>query len=162
MRTLVVSLAALALLTPQVVAATPAAAAAPAIKFGRFQADAPGNDRYPSASSLNTEYIVITNTTSRAINIGRYQVTDRGTKHRFVVPAGFTLGPRKSVVLHSGKGRNSAGHLYWGQSVSGAKPISRNGFVWNNSGDTATLINASGKVLVRCTYTRNSRGWVNC
>lgn len=161
-RKLIAPALALTVATPLTFATTSAEAAAPAVKFARFQADAPGNDNSPTNASLNTEYIVITNTTSKTVTIGGYRVSDNGSKHVFRVPAGFKLGAKKSVTLRSGKGTNTSTNLYWGQSVRGAKPVARNGFVWNNSGDTATLRNASGAVLHVCKYTKNKAGYKSC
>lgn len=139
----------------------PAAQAAHAVKFSRWVVDLPGNDKV-TAANLNKEYITLTNTTAKTITIGGYRVSDRGSKHVYVIPKGFKLGAKKSVVIRSGQGKNSSTTLYWGQAVKGLKPVSRNSFVWNNSGETATLRNAAGKAVHVCTYKKNKSGSTSC
>jgi hypothetical protein len=46
----------------------------------------------------------------------------------------FRLRPGSSVRLHTGKGRNTRRNLYWGSSW----------YIWNNTGDKATLKNRPG------------------
>lgn len=157
----------LALLSTAASLATPvtADAAAPAIKLAGWQADYRGTsvaDTPVTQGKLNGEYITLTNTTTRAITIGGYRVLDNGSKHVYVVPRGFTLGAKKSVVIRTGQGSNTSSTLYWGQAVRGLKPASRNSFVWNNSGDKATLKNAAGVTVHTCTYTRTAPGFKAC
>lgn len=102
--------------------------------------DARGNDNY--RQNINDEYIVFKNNTSKPIRMGGWKVNDRGGLHVYRFPQAFKLGAGKKVALHTGKGRNGAGHLYWGQS----------GAVWNNDGDTVTLRSVNGVVVVR-------KGW---
>lgn len=140
-------------------------AAAPSIKLAAWQADYQGTsvaDTPVTQAKLNGEYITLTNTTTRAIAIGGYRVSDDGAKHVYVVPRGFTLGAKKSVVIRSGQGRNTSSNLYWGQAVRGLKPASRNSFVWNNSSDKATLKNAAGVTVHTCAYTRTKSGFKAC
>lgn len=140
-------------------------AASPAIKFAGWQADYQGTavaDTPVTQAKLNGEYITVTNTTTKAINIGGYRVQDDGAKHVYVIPKGFTLGAKKSVVIRSGQGRNTSTTLYWGQAVRGLKPASRNNFVWNNSGDTATLKNTTGATIHTCKYARTKSGYKAC
>jgi hypothetical protein len=43
--------------------------------------------------------------------------------------------------------------VYWGSG----------NYIWNNTGDTATLRNASGKTLDTCSWTyKSGRAWVGC
>lgn len=138
-----------------------ATAAAPAIKFATWRVDLPGTDRV-TAANLNAEYITLTNTTTKARNIGGYRVSDAGSKHTFIVPKGFVLGAKKTVTLRSGKGARNATNLYFGQAVGGVRPVSRNGFVWNNGKETATLRSAAGSVVHTCSYTRTKAGLKHC
>ena len=55
---------------------------------------------------------------------------------------GFTIQPDTTVTIHTGPGKNRALNLYWGQG----------GYIWNNTGDKATLKNASAKVVDTCAY----------
>jgi hypothetical protein len=59
---------------------------------------------------------------------------EAATPHTYRFPAGYTLAPGASVPIRSG-GPAGAGELPW---------TNRN--VWNNDGDTATLVNAGGAV----------------
>lgn len=142
--------AALAVAVPT---AMPASAATPPLKFGTFVADPRGNDLPVSKTKLNTEYIVVTNTTRKTISLTGHKVYDYGRKFTYAFPRGYAIGAKKSVVLHTGSGRNTAAHVYWGQTRT---------YVWNNTGDTATLINAKGTKLTACTYKKVSTGLKAC
>lgn len=158
---LIATLAAAAILTP----ASAASAATPAVKFTGWQADYAGTktaDTPTTNAKLNGEWITLTNTTSRAITIGGYRVSDNGGIHTYVIPAKFSLGAKKSVRLHTGIGRNTSTDLYWGQTVSGRKPARLNAFIWNNSADTATLKSNTGQTLHTCVYKRTASGYKAC
>ena len=49
-------------------------------------------------------------------------------------------------------GANTQTDRYWGKSW----------YVWNNTGDTATLRDTTGHLLDQCTYTGKSQGYVFC
>jgi hypothetical protein len=46
------------------------------------------------------------------------------------------------VKIHTGLGTNTQTNRYWGRSW----------YVWNNTGDRATLKNRAGTVIDRCSY----------
>ena len=46
------------------------------------------------------------------------------------------------VRIHTGKGTNSQTNRYWGQGW----------YVWNNTGDRATLKDNNGNLIDRCSY----------
>jgi hypothetical protein len=54
----------------------------------------------------------------------------------------FNLPAGSTVKIHTGSGSDTGHDLYWRSS----------GYIWNNSGDTATLRNAGGSVVDRCSY----------
>ncbi len=89
--------------------------------------------------TTNSEYVVRKNITGQVARMGGFRVFDAGRIHTYPFQRDFRLGPNKSVTLHTGKGRNGGGHIYWGRSSA----------VWNNTGDTTTLIDRRGRVLDR-------------
>lgn len=153
-RALLVPICAAALVAPAAISA-PSHAATPPLKFGRWVVDLPGTDK-ATAANLNKEYIVITNTTTKAIGLRGYRVRDYKAKHTYTFGA-FTLGAKKSVTLHTGTGKNNATNVYWKQK----------NFVWNNDGDTAQLLNPKSKTVASCKYvkrgsTSKTGGSKNC
>ncbi|WP_151523650.1 lamin tail domain-containing protein [Serinicoccus kebangsaanensis] len=131
----------------------PSVEAASALRFTTFVADPSGKDNRTNAH-INREKITIKNTGRSTINLSGYTVRDK-QNHRFTFPKNLTLKPGKAVVLHTGKGRNAAGHVYWGQG----------NYVWNNTpGDTATLRNSRGSVQDTCTFTasKHRSGTTTC
>ena len=128
--------------------ALPADAASP-IRFGRIQYDSPGTDTHTSAS-LNGEYFTVTNTGSVTQNIKGFTVRD--PKNHVYTFTSFNLGAHKSVRVHTGKGTNTATNRYWGQGS----------MVWNNTGDTATMKNASGVKIESCAWKKDAPGYTNC
>lgn len=137
----------LAVPTLGLLSATPAASAtAPPVRYGLALFNPPGNDLPISNAKLNAEYVTVVNA-SKATQ----QLTGRAVKdsygHRFVFPA-FSLKPAKSVRLRTGQGKNTATDLYWGQTET---------YIWNNDGDTATLLNAKGRPVDTCSWTKKTR-----
>jgi hypothetical protein len=131
-------------------APTGATAAGSAIQFGKIYYDSPGSDTGGS-TSLNAEWVRITNHASSSRGLGGWKLKD-AQNHVFTFPAGFRLAAGATVKVHSGKGSNSGTNRYWGQSW----------YVWNNSGDKATLKNASGTVVDTCAWTRIGVGYKTC
>jgi hypothetical protein len=136
-----------ALLAP-VLVATPASAAS-AVMIGKTQYDSPGSDNR-SAASLNAEYVTLKNVTRTAKALRGWTLRD-AQNHVYTLPA-FTLGAGKSVIIHTGKGTNSAAHLYWKQT----------NYVWNNGGDKATLKTPAGAVADSCAWTATGKGVTAC
>lgn len=132
-----------------VVLGAPQANAASSIQFRRIQYDSPGTDNRTNAS-LNAEYVVLKNVTTRNISIKDWTVRDAANHvYKF---GSFTLGAGKSVTLHTGRGTNSATHRYWGSG----------NYIWNNTGDTATLKTPSGTTAYTCKWTSAGSGYKNC
>jgi hypothetical protein len=137
-------------LFPLVVAATVLAVgavqtpalAAPVVSFSRIYVDSPGRDTRTNAS-LNAEWVRLTNNTSRGIQLRGWTVRDVA-RHVYTFST-YTLGARKSVYIHTGRGTNGrpdAGHRFW-QSGN---------YIWNNTGDTAILRNAAGTQIDSCSW----------
>src|SRR6266508_857725 len=127
-----------------------AATAAPgAIRITKIYYDSPGSD-FGSNTSLNAEWIRLKNTGSRARYLTGWRIRDAaGHVYKFGT---FRLRAGYSVKVHTGSGSNTATNRYWGSS----------GYIWNNDKDTATLKNASGVVIDRCSYNSTAVDYKVC
>jgi len=129
--------------------ATANAAHQKGLHIGLVQFDSPGKDT-GSNTSLNAEWVNIHNATSKPIQLKGYQVKDKAG-HVYTFPS-YTVGAGKNVKLHTGKGTNGKGHVYWGRAA----------YVWNNTGDTATLLSPSGAKKDSCSWKKTANGKKNC
>ncbi|WP_284010351.1 lamin tail domain-containing protein [Haloarcula pelagica] len=98
--------------------------------------DAPGNDN----ENLNAESVTLTNRGDEALSLAGWTVSD-DADHRYTF-GDLTLTPGASVTLHTGSGTDTDSDVYWG----------REGAVWNNGGDTVTVRDAGGTVVVERSY----------
>lgn len=130
--------------------AAPAQAATPAIEITKVYYDSPGVDRRTNAS-LNAEYVKLTNRRARTINLKNWTLRDKAN-HVYKFSGDFKLGKGKSVIIRTGKGKNTASTRYWGSG----------NYIWNNTGDTAYLRNASGKQIDKCSWKKKGKGYTNC
>ena len=105
--------------------------------------DSPGSDDGSNASR-DAEWVQLNNPTSSGKAIGGWTLRD-ASSHVFVFPS-YTLAAGHSVKVHTGTGTDTSTDLYWG---SGS-------YIWNNTGDTATLTNSSGGTVDTCSYTSSS------
>ncbi|OFE18015.1 hypothetical protein BA895_12760 [Humibacillus sp. DSM 29435] len=134
---------------PLTFAASSEAATTPAVKISYVYFDSPGSDK-GSNTSLNAEYVRITNTTGTARNLKGFTLRDR-SNHVYTFPT-FTLKARATVTVHSGKGTATSAHRYYNTS----------GYVWNNTGDTAYLRDSRGVNVHTCTWTTSKTGTKTC
>jgi hypothetical protein len=82
------------------------------------------------------EIMVVENAGTSAQDMIGWKVEDRGSKNTFSFPAGFSLEAGASVELVSGASGDDTGEtIYWNK-----------GPVWNNDGDTGSLIDSSGQL----------------
>ena len=82
------------------------------------------------------EVMVVENSGTSAQDMTGWKVEDRGPKYTFNFPAGFSLEAGASVELVSGTSGDDTGEtIYWNKRL-----------VWNNDGDTASLIDSSGQL----------------
>jgi hypothetical protein len=102
------------------------------VSFSSMQCDAPGSD---SASNVSEEWVEIVNT-GGALDLSGWSVHDEGPNYTYSFPSGLTLPAGGRVRIHTGSGANTATDVYWGRSQH----------VWNNTGDSASLVNAGGVV----------------
>lgn len=98
--------------------------------------DAAGNDN--DTANKNDEYFDLTNEGAAAISMSGWKVEDEGANHTYSFPGSYVLGAGATVRIHTGCGTNDAEHLYWCEGGSA---------VWNNDGDTVTLIDPDGSVV---------------
>ena len=125
-----------ALLVP--ISAGPAQAASP-ITISGVQYDSPGSD-LGGNRSLNAEWVRITNRGSRATALTGWTLRDRANHvYRFGT---FKLGAGKSVVIHTGRGTNTAANRYRRSDW----------YIWNNDGDRAVLKNTAGTTVSTRTW----------
>lgn len=115
-------------------------AASAQIKIGFVYYDSPGSDT-GSNSSLNPEYVKIKNTGTRARVLTGWRLHDQ-SHHR------YTFG---TFTLCGGCHVNTA-NRFWGQS----------NYVWNNTGDKATLVRAGGRVVDICKWGSSGSGFKKC
>jgi tetratricopeptide (TPR) repeat protein len=88
----------------------------------------------PAGRDYTGEFVLIKNTATTSVDLTRWTLRDAGGKHKFVFPP-FLLGATDLVRLWTRRGINDRANLYWDST----------GAIWNNSGDTAILQDASGK-----------------
>jgi len=113
--------------------------------------NSPGPDD-GSNSSLNHEWVQLHNTSGSRIKLTGWTLRDRcGCGHVYKFGT-YTIKAHGYVKIHTGRGTNTQTDRYWGRSW----------YVWNNTGDRATLKNRSGTVIDRCSYTGTSRGYKIC
>jgi hypothetical protein len=110
------------------------------VRITKTQFKAKGNGK----KNLNTEWVEIT---GYNVDMTGFKLQDKGNKHTFKFPNGFSIyGP---VKIFTGKGKNTNTKLYWNNK----RPI------WNDDGDVATLRDKRGKsvsqVMSEPTYSFN-------
>lgn len=88
-----------------------------------------------TALDCQAETVVVTNAGPVPADLTGWSLHDAGAIHTYRFPAGYTLGVGASVTIRSG-GPAGPNEIGWtGQNV------------WNNTGDTASLLNAAGTVV---------------
>ncbi|MET8164011.1 lamin tail domain-containing protein [Streptomyces sp. NPDC005329] len=114
----------------------------PEVRISAVQYDAPGRDDR-SRSSLNKEWVELTNTTRHTINLDGWTLKNEdGRTYTF---HHYRLEGRSTVRVHTGEGRDSRRDLFQ----------DRNKEVWDNRSDTATLRNDHGRFVDDESWGRN-------
>ncbi|MDK1473008.1 lamin tail domain-containing protein [Streptomyces sp. 549] len=125
------------------------AQAAGSVHLYKIYYDSPGADRGGN-TSLNAEYVEIRNTTGKAVSLKGWTIKDRtGYTYTFGT---YSLGASKTVKVRTGQGSDTAANRYW----------NRKWYVWNNTGDTATLRKATGTKVDTCDYGKRSSPYIMC
>ena len=89
-----------------------------------------------TALDLYAEVVTVTNSGPGAVNLTGWTITDEGARNTYTFPV-YILDAGAGVTVHTDAGNEIASDLYWGRSSP----------VWNNDGDTATLMDANGTVV---------------
>ncbi|KAB1986009.1 lamin tail domain-containing protein [Streptomyces triticiradicis] len=114
------------------------------VAISRVQADAPGFDDR-SARSLNAEWVEITNSGRRGIDLDGWTLSDRqGNRYTF---NHYRLAGRSTVRVHTGYGRDTSRDLYQ----------DRRNEVWDNHSDRATLRTERGRFVDSVSWGRHHR-----
>ncbi len=95
------------------------------------------------AADLNGETVTIRNDGLATVDITRWTLSDAGGKNVFLFPS-LILPPGGVVVVHSGRGSPMATDLFFNKNTG----------IWNDTGDTATLRDASGAAISVYTYAK--------
>jgi hypothetical protein len=130
-------------------ATAPPAGAAASIAIVKVQYDASGYPDTADNSSVNGEYVVLRNvgTTTRCLT----KWTLRDVAGHVYTFGSYCMAPGVTAYVHSGKGSDTATHLFWGSGWH----------IWNNTGDTAYLRTTLGP-MDYCRWTSRGDGYVLC
>lgn len=128
--------------------------ASPAVTANRMQIhevyyNSPGPDTGSNAS-LNAEWVQLHNTSGSRISLTSWRLRD-AAGHIYTF-GNYTIGPYGYVKIHTGQGSNTQADRYWGSSW----------YIWNNTGDHATLKYPTGSVVDYCAFGGTSAGYVYC
>jgi hypothetical protein len=122
-----------------VVTSSVPAQAATRMHIYKIQYDSPGSDT-GSNSSLNAEWVQLHNRSGSRLNLSGWTLRDTaGHVYKFGT---YRIKAHGYVKIHTGRGTNTQTDRYW----------SHGWYVWNNTGDRATLKNRAGTVIDRCSY----------
>ena len=132
-----------------VITAGGAAAATSPVRIVTVQYDSPGVDRGGNAS-LNAEYVVIKNTSTKSQVLTGWTLRDK-QNHVYKFPT-FALGAGKSVTVRTGTGTATSTNRYYNSGQ----------YIWNNTGDSASLRTANGSQVSECGWTKIAPGYKNC
>lgn len=89
----------------------------------------------PEKENLNEEWVEISNLGGVDEDLTGWTLED-AQNHTYTFKS-FVLNAGAKVKLHTGKGDDSGEDLYWNKNTP----------VWNNSGDVATLLDASENII---------------
>jgi hypothetical protein len=91
----------------------------------------------PEKENLVEEWVEISNIGSSDADLTGWVLED-GQNHTYTFPD-FSLTAGAKVKIRTGVGEDTSKDLFWNRSSS----------IWNNGGDTATLMDAAGKIVSR-------------
>ena len=129
--------------TPNPPTTTPVVVKTGDIQFTKIVYNSPGADT-GSNTSLNAEYVRLTNKTTGTIDLKNWTIRD-AAEHVYRISSTHLLRAGKTLYLHTGTGTNGrpdSAHRYWGST----------GYIWNNGGDTAILRTSSNRTIDSCKW----------
>ena len=106
--------------------------------IAEVRANPPGRDE----DSLDGEWVDIANSGPAAVNLTDWRLRDESSTNRYRFPTGFVIEAGAGVRVVVGCGTDDAATVYWCSPAP----------VWNNGGDTALLLDASGNIAARLRY----------
>ena len=98
-------------------------------------------DPTASGADATDEHLVIENASGGPLDLSGWRVED-AAGHDYRFPAGTELAAGASVTLYTGVGEDSGTECYWGRGSA----------VWNNDGDTVSVFDGSGALVLRHSY----------
>lgn len=102
----------------------------------------------PDGNDAEGEVVEILNSGSASQDMTGWTLHDDANL-TYTFPS-FTLQPNSTVNIWVTTGFDNDSNLFWGRGSA----------VWNNSGDTATLIDSQGTTIDTCTYPGGEEGYV--
>ncbi|HNX40698.1 MAG TPA: lamin tail domain-containing protein [Methanothrix sp.] len=91
----------------------------------------------PEKDNLNEEWVEISNLGSADASLTGWTLED-AQNHSYSFPD-ISLKAGAAIKIHTGTGTDTEEDLYWNRSSS----------IWNNDGDVATLMDASGNTIAK-------------
>jgi hypothetical protein len=125
------------------------AQAAGSVHLTEIYYNSPGTDTR-SNTSLNGEWVHITNTTPAAVNLKGWVLVD-ASNHKYTF-ASYSLGKGKTVTVRTGHGTNTTATRYQNSG----------NYIWNNDKDKATLKRSTGAVQDTCSYNNAKKAYTAC
>lgn len=94
-----------------------------------------------TGATATDESVAFENASGGPLDISGWRVEDAaGHSHAF--PPGTELAAGASITLYSGVGEDTASEVHWGRGSA----------VWNNTGDTVSVFDAGGALVLRHSY----------
>ena len=98
----------------------------------------------PEKENLNEEWVEVSNNGSSEANLTGWILED-AQNHTYTIPD-FSLKAGAKAKIRTGIGNDTSADLFWNKKTP----------IWNNSGDVATLMDASGNIVSRYPKESNS------
>jgi micrococcal nuclease len=115
-----------------------ASASGASVVILEIEANPPG----PDEDNLNGEWVVVANTGDTPIDLTDWSLRDASSVHRYSFSTDTILGAGKDLFIFTGCGSDDADNRYW----------CADGPVWGNSGDSAFLLDADGRMAATFDY----------